>query len=32
MNTTRVTVTLSNKRGWKDGDWDCFEVCPVTED
>ena len=32
MNTTRVTVTLPNKRGWKDGDWDCFEVCPVTED
>ncbi len=32
MNTTRVTVTLPNKRLWKDGDWDRFDECPVTED
>lgn len=32
MNTTRVTVTLPNKRLWKDGDWDDFSECPVTED
>ena len=32
MNTTRVSVTLPNKRLWKDGDWDLFDECPVTED
>lgn len=32
MNTTRVTETLPNKRLWKDGDWDDFSECPVTED
>ena len=32
MNTTRVTVTLPNKRLWKDGDWDRFDECPITED
>ena len=32
MNTTRVTVTLPNKRLWKDGDWDRFDECPATED
>ena len=31
MNTTRVTVTLPNKRLWKEGDWDNFDECPVTE-
>jgi len=32
MNTTRVTVTLPNKRVWQEGDWDRFDECPVTED
>jgi len=32
MNTTRVSVTLPNKRLWKDGDWDRFDECPITED
>ncbi|WP_312279787.1 aldehyde dehydrogenase family protein [Oscillibacter sp.] len=32
MNTTRVSVTLKNRRTWKDGDWDDFGECPITED
>ena len=32
MNTTRVSVTLPNKRLWKDGDWDRLDECPITED
>ena len=32
MNTTRVTVTLPNKRTWQEGDWDRYDICPVVED
>lgn len=32
MNTTRVTVSLPNKRTWQEGDWEDFGECPVTTD
>ena len=32
MNTTRVSVSLKNRRTWKDGDWDRLDECPITED
>ncbi len=32
MNTTRVTVSLPNRRTWQDGDWDDFSVCPIVTD
>lgn len=32
MNTTRVSVTLPNRRTWQDGDWDDFSECPITTD
>ena len=32
MNTTRVSVTLPNRRTWQDGDWEDFSECPITTD
>ena len=32
MNTTRINVTVPNKRTWQEGDWDDLSECPLTVD